>query len=82
MAKEDVGEHVLPDPYGHGFVRAENPVERTMEKWLQQERFVCFGLLARHPGMLTHVVRRKRRRGGFCGVDAHLPQPIRYVILI
>lgn len=54
MAMEDkVGEHALPDPYGHGFVRAENPVERTMEKWLQQERLrLRFGLLARHPGML------------------------------
>ena len=29
---------VLPDPYGHGFTRAENPIERTMEKWEQQER--------------------------------------------
>lgn len=51
-AKSDVTGS-LPDPYGHGFVRAENPVERTTEKWLQQERLrMRFGLLARHPLML------------------------------
>ncbi|MGB1660484.1 MAG: hypothetical protein ACPHHS_08340, partial [Candidatus Poseidoniaceae archaeon] len=45
---------MLPDPYGHGFVRAENPVERTMEKWRQQEHLrMRFGLLARHRFMLT-----------------------------
>ncbi len=45
--------NALPDPYGHGFVRAENPVERTTEKWEQQERLrMRFGVLARHPGMI------------------------------
>ena len=40
----------LPDPYGHGFARAENPIERTMEKWEQQEKLrMRFGLFARHP---------------------------------
>ena len=27
----------LPDPYGHGFVRSENPLQRTVEKWQRQE---------------------------------------------
>ena len=45
--------NTLPDPYGHGFVRAENPVERTMEKWSKQEQMrLRFGLIARHRLML------------------------------
>ena len=52
-ADEDVTT-TLPDPYGHGFVRAENPVERTMGKWRQQEHLrMRFGLLARHRIMLA-----------------------------
>ncbi len=27
----------LPDPYGHGFDRTENPLQRTVEKWQRQE---------------------------------------------
>ena len=55
MAKDDKATaNTLPDPYGHGFVRAENPVERTMEKWRQQEQLrLRFGLLARHPLMIA-----------------------------
>lgn len=41
---------LLPDPYGHGFVQAENPVERTMEKWQKHEAFrLKTGRLARNP---------------------------------
>jgi hypothetical protein len=29
----------LPDPYGHGFVRNEDPLERTREAWEKSERF-------------------------------------------
>ena len=44
----------LPDPYGHGFARAENPVERTQEKWQRQEDLrLQAGTLARHPALLT-----------------------------
>jgi len=47
---------VLPDPYGRGFARAENPIERTIEKWQQQESLrLRFGQVARHPA--TMVVR-------------------------
>ncbi len=43
----------LPDPYGHGFARTENPLERTMEKWQQQEALrMRFGVVARHPATL------------------------------
>ena len=45
--------NALPDPYGHGFARTENPLERTMEKWQQQERLrMRFGLVARHPATM------------------------------
>ena len=45
---------VLPDPYGHGFSRAENPVERTIEKWQQQELLrMRFGQFARHRAPMT-----------------------------
>jgi len=54
MASDDEdASNSLPDPYGHGFVRAENPVERTMEKWENQERLrMRFGVLARRPTMI------------------------------
>ena len=43
-----------PDPYGHGFARTENPLERTMEKWQQQEALrMRFGVVARHPATLV-----------------------------
>ncbi len=29
----------LPDPYGHGFARNEDPLERTREAWEKSERF-------------------------------------------
>ena len=29
----------LPDPYGHGFARNEDPLERTREAWERSERF-------------------------------------------
>ena len=29
----------LPDPYGHGFSRNEDPLERTREAWVKSERF-------------------------------------------
>lgn len=29
----------LPDPYGHGFVRNEDPLERTREAWEKSERY-------------------------------------------
>ena len=29
----------LPDPYGHGFARNEDPLERTREAWVKSERF-------------------------------------------
>ena len=45
--------NALPDPYGHGFARTENPLERTVEKWQQQERLrMRFGLVARHPATM------------------------------
>ena len=44
----------LPDPYGHGFVRAENPVERTQAKWERQEALrLRAGTFARHPALIT-----------------------------
>ncbi len=52
---DDAGEpaSVLPDPYGHGFARTENPLERTVEKWQQQERLrMRFGRVARHPATM------------------------------
>jgi hypothetical protein len=30
--------NILPDPYGSGFIRTDNPLERTLEKWEVQER--------------------------------------------
>ena len=49
----DETSNALPDPYGHGFARAENPVQRTTEKWERQEGLrLRFGLLARNPLML------------------------------
>jgi len=30
--------NILPDPYGSGFTRTDNPLERTLEKWEVQER--------------------------------------------
>ena len=40
----------LPDQYGHGFARTENPLERTVEKWQHQEKLrMRFGRVARHP---------------------------------
>ena len=49
----DETSNTLPDPYGHGFARAENPVQRTTEKWERQEGLrLRFGLLARNPLML------------------------------
>ena len=43
--------NALPDPYGHGFARTENPLERTVEKWQQQERLrMRFG-----PVSYTHL---------------------------
>ena len=29
----------LPDPYGHGFARNEDPLERTREAWEKSEHF-------------------------------------------
>jgi hypothetical protein len=53
LSEDDTVSNALPDPYGHGFVRSENPVQRTMEKWEQQERYrMRFGTLARHGGMI------------------------------
>ena len=55
MSTEDEGDALsaLPDPYGHGFARTEDPIERTTEKWLQQERLrLRFGTLARNPFLL------------------------------
>ena len=40
---------LLPDPYGQGFARVENPLERTIEKWQRQEMMrLRFGNVARH----------------------------------
>ena len=45
--------NLLPDPYGHGFARNENPLERTIEKWQQQELLrMRFGRVARHPATM------------------------------
>jgi len=45
--------NLLPDPYGHGFARNENPLERTIEKWQQQELLrMRFGGVARHPATM------------------------------
>ena len=51
---EDSGaKGTLPDPYGHGFVRTENPIERTMEKWQQQELLrMRFGRIAKARAVL------------------------------
>ena len=54
MADEVETGSSLPDPYGHGFARTENPLERTMEKWQQQEQLrMRFGLVARHRATLV-----------------------------
>ena len=49
---------VLPDPYGHGFARTENPLERTVEKWQHQEKLrMRFGNVARYPvSMFTRLL--------------------------
>ena len=53
-ATDSTSSAALPDPYGHGFVRAEDPVQRTMERWLQQEKLrMHFGTFARHRLMVT-----------------------------
>ena len=45
---------ILPDPYGRGFARLENPIERTIEKWQQQEMLrLRFGQFARHPATMA-----------------------------
>ena len=45
--------NLLPDPYGHGFARNENPLERTIEKWQQQELLrMRFGGVARHLSLI------------------------------
>ena len=48
----------LPDPYGHGFARTENPLQRTAEKWQHQEKLrMRFGRVARHPiSMLVRLL--------------------------
>ncbi|MED5319659.1 MAG: hypothetical protein VX518_03660, partial [Candidatus Thermoplasmatota archaeon] len=54
MADDSETGNLLPDPYGHGFARTENPLERTMEKWQQQEQLrMRFGGVARHPAALA-----------------------------
>jgi len=53
MPNDNEPRNQLPDPYGHGFVRAENPVERTQAKWERQETLrLRAGNLARHPALL------------------------------
>lgn len=54
MPSDNEPRNQLPDPYGHGFARAENPVERTQEKWQRQEDLrLRAGTLSRHPALLT-----------------------------
>ena len=56
MKEADDGEltATLPDPYGHGFVRAENPIQRTTEKWQRQEDIrLKVGAFARRGILLT-----------------------------
>ena len=54
MADDSETGNLLPDPYGHGFARTENPLERTMEKWQQHEQLrMRFGVVARHPAALA-----------------------------
>jgi len=57
--KEDTTEtdegraHALPDPYGSGFQRTEDPVARTREKWEQQEQLrLKMGKFATYPVLI------------------------------
>ena len=41
--------NILPDPYGSGFQRTDNPLERTIEKWeIQDKRRLKAGRIARN----------------------------------
>ena len=63
MADEVETGSSLPDPYGHGFARTENPLERTMEKWQQQEQLRAgFGIHRISFDSLHHCRTKKGRK--------------------
>ena len=43
----------LPDPYGRGFSRSEDPLLRTKTAWQSQEaKRLLYGKIARNPALL------------------------------